>query len=109
MLYFFEDMWDEKFKFPEYLKATVGGLMVGGIALLYPQINGRRVRFDNYGSEFECNLVISPGTIFVKIWQPLLPSDPADPAVSLLHRYSWVPCSELFRIFCTPGIPEYNC
>ena len=38
-LYFSEDTFD-KLKIPEYLKAMVGGLMLGSMALLYPHILG---------------------------------------------------------------------
>ncbi len=38
-LYKVEDLWDS-LKFPEYLKATVGGLIIGTIALTFPQIMG---------------------------------------------------------------------
>ncbi len=67
VLYFFEDLWDEKFKFPEYLKATVGGLMVGGIALLYPQIMG--VGYDSITMALNSNVIWSLALvlIFVKI------------------------------------------
>ncbi len=38
-LYFAEDVWDA-IKFPEYLKAVVGGIMIGGLGLVFPQILG---------------------------------------------------------------------
>ena len=38
-LYKVEDIWDA-WKFPEYLKATIGGLVIGTIALGFPQIMG---------------------------------------------------------------------
>ncbi|MGC8602561.1 MAG: chloride channel protein [Desulfomonilaceae bacterium] len=38
-LYKVEDIWDA-WKFPEYLKATVGGVIIGTIALGFPQIMG---------------------------------------------------------------------
>ena len=38
-LYKFEDLWDAV-KFPEYLKAVVGGLMMGALGLVFPQVLG---------------------------------------------------------------------
>jgi CIC family chloride channel protein len=38
-LYRTEDAWDA-FKFPEYLKAVVGGLMMGTMGLVFPQVLG---------------------------------------------------------------------
>ncbi len=38
-LYFAEDVWDA-IKFPEYLKAIVGGIMIGSLGLAFPQILG---------------------------------------------------------------------
>lgn len=38
-LYKFEEIWDA-WKFPEYLKATVGGIIIGTVALSFPQIMG---------------------------------------------------------------------
>ena len=38
-LYKSEDLWDS-WRFPEYLKASIGGLIIGLIALQYPQIMG---------------------------------------------------------------------
>lgn len=38
-LYKFEDLWDG-WRFPEYLKATIGGIIIGTVALSFPQIMG---------------------------------------------------------------------
>jgi CIC family chloride channel protein len=38
-LYWVEDLWDG-IQFPEYLKAVVGGLMIGAMGLAFPQILG---------------------------------------------------------------------
>jgi CIC family chloride channel protein len=46
-LYKSEDVWDE-WKFPEYLKAPLGGLILGIVALRFPQILG--VGFDVMGN-----------------------------------------------------------
>lgn len=39
ILYKMEDLWDS-IKFPEYLKTPIGGLMIGGLALYFPQVMG---------------------------------------------------------------------
>ncbi len=46
-LYKSEDLWDE-WKIPEYLKATLGGLVIGFIALRFPHILG--VGYDSIGN-----------------------------------------------------------
>jgi CIC family chloride channel protein len=38
-LYWFEDLFD-RLKIPEYLKAVVGGLILGGMGLFFPQVMG---------------------------------------------------------------------
>lgn len=67
VLYFLEDVWDEKFKFPPYLKATLGGLIIGGIALAYPEIMG--VGYDSISMALNSNMVwsIALVLVFVKI------------------------------------------
>jgi len=40
LLYFSEDIFDNKFNVPEYIKPAVGGLILGLVALLYPEIMG---------------------------------------------------------------------
>ncbi|MBU0506605.1 MAG: chloride channel protein [bacterium] len=40
VLYFCEDFFDDKLKIPEYLKPIIGGLLIGGIALIFPQVMG---------------------------------------------------------------------
>jgi CIC family chloride channel protein len=40
VLYFSEDFFDNRFKFPAYLKPAIGGLFIGISALLFPQIMG---------------------------------------------------------------------
>ncbi len=39
-LYYFENVWDYKIKLPEYSKAMFGGLSIGLIALVFPQVMG---------------------------------------------------------------------
>lgn len=39
-LYYFEEIFSEQIKIPVYLKPALGGLMIGAIGILYPQIIG---------------------------------------------------------------------
>ncbi len=40
VLYFSEDLFDEKIKIPEYLKPVIGGVIIGALAIAFPQIMG---------------------------------------------------------------------
>ncbi len=53
VLYFSEDFFDEKLKFPEYLKPVLGGLLLGSIALYYPEIMG--VGYDSINEALQGN------------------------------------------------------
>ena len=67
LLYYSEDFFDNKFNFPEYLKPAVGGLGLGIIALLFPQIMG--VGYDSINHALHGNMIwyIAFLLIFVKI------------------------------------------
>ncbi len=67
VLYFFEDFWDEKIKIPAYLKASIGGLLVGAIALLYPESMG--IGYDSISNALLSNSIwhVALVLIFVKI------------------------------------------
>lgn len=67
VLYFSEDFFDNKFKMPEYLKPAVGGLLIGLIALFFPQIMG--VGYDSINNALYGNMIwyIALALIFVKI------------------------------------------
>ncbi|MCW8850410.1 MAG: chloride channel protein, partial [Melioribacteraceae bacterium] len=67
VLYFSEEFFDEKFKFPEYLKPVIGGLGIGVIALIFPQIMG--VGYDSINAALHGNVIwyIALGLIFIKI------------------------------------------
>lgn len=67
VLYAFEDLFDKTFKFPEYLKPAVGGLVIGAIALLFPQIMG--VGYDSINDALHGRTLwyLALGLIFVKI------------------------------------------
>lgn len=40
VLYYSEDFFEKRFKFPEYLQPAVGGLVIGLIALTFPEVMG---------------------------------------------------------------------
>ncbi len=40
VLYFSEDLFDDHFKFPEYLKPVIGGIIIGTVAIIFPQVMG---------------------------------------------------------------------
>lgn len=40
VLYYSEDLWDEKFKIPDYMKPAIGGILIGIMALVLPQVMG---------------------------------------------------------------------
>ncbi len=67
VLYFSEDFFDNKFKFPEYLKPVIGGLAIGLTALVFPQVMG--VGYDTINDALHGNLIwhVALILIFVKI------------------------------------------
>lgn len=67
VLYYSEEFFDERFKFPEYFKPVVGGLSIGIIALLFPQIMG--VGYDSINAALHGNVIwyVALGLIFIKI------------------------------------------
>ena len=67
VLYYSEEFFDEKFNFPEYLKPVVGGLSIGLIALLFPQIMG--VGYDSINAALHGNVIwyVALGLVFIKI------------------------------------------
>ena len=66
-LYYSEDVFDNKFKFPEYLKPVVGGLLLGIIALAYPQIMGVGYESINIALKGDMLWYIALILIFTKI------------------------------------------
>jgi len=66
-LYFSEDYFDSKLKFPNYLKPVLGGLGVGIIALTFPQIMG--VGYDTINNALFGNMIwyIALALVFIKI------------------------------------------
>ncbi len=67
VLYFFEDFFENKLRFPEYLQPALGGLIIGSIALVFPQIMG--VGYDSINNALHGNTVwhLAFVLIFVKI------------------------------------------
>ncbi|MCJ7554468.1 MAG: chloride channel protein, partial [Ignavibacteriaceae bacterium] len=67
ILYFSENFFDNKFKFPEYLKPAVGGIAIGLMALLFPQIMG--VGYDSINNALHGDMIwyLAFGLIFLKI------------------------------------------
>jgi len=66
-LYYSEDVFDNKFKFPEYFKPVVGGLLLGIIALAYPQIMGVGYNSINLALKGDMLWYIALILIFAKI------------------------------------------
>ena len=66
-LYYSEDFFDEKLKFPEYLKPVIGGVAIGAMALLFPQIMG--IGYDSINDALHGNMIwsLALGLIFLKI------------------------------------------
>jgi len=67
VLYYSEEYFDEKFKFPEYFKPVIGGLAIGLIALIFPQVMG--VGYDSINAALHGNMIwyVALGLVFVKI------------------------------------------
>ncbi|MBN2159424.1 MAG: chloride channel protein [Spirochaetes bacterium] len=63
VLYFSEDLFDNRFKIPEYLKPAVGGLAIGLMALGAPQIMG--MGFDSIDNALHGNIVWYMALLFV--------------------------------------------
>ena len=66
-LYFSEDVFDNRFKFPEYLKPVVGGLLLAIVALAYPEIMGVGYESINIALKGDMLWYIALILIFAKI------------------------------------------
>ncbi len=66
-LYYSEDFFDEKMKMPEYLKPVVGGVGIGIMALVFPQVMG--VGYDSINNALHGNMIwyVALGLVFIKI------------------------------------------
>ena len=67
VLYYMEEYFDERVNIPEYLRPVIGGLAIGLIALVFPQVMG--VGYDSINVALHGNMVwyIALGLIFIKI------------------------------------------
>ena len=67
VLYAFEDFFENKVKIPEYLQPAFGGIIIGLIALVFPQIMG--VGYDSINNALHGNTLwsLALGLIFIKI------------------------------------------
>ena len=67
LLYWCEDVFDNKIKLPDYINPAIGGLLVGVIALIFPQIMG--VGYDTINNALYGNMVwyIAFALILIKI------------------------------------------
>jgi len=72
LLYYSEDFFDNKFKFPEYLKPVIGGLGIGLVALIFPQVMG--VGYDTINIALHGDMIWQLGLalIFIKIFATAL-------------------------------------
>ncbi len=68
VLYWFEDFFDEKVKIPEYFQPAIGGIIIGVIALKFPEIMG--VGYDSINNALHGETVwrVALVLIFVKIF-----------------------------------------
>jgi CIC family chloride channel protein len=55
VLYYSEDFFDERFRFPEYLKPVIGGFIIGAGALFFPEIMG--VGYESINSALHGNTI----------------------------------------------------
>ena len=67
-LYFAEDVFDNKTRLPEYIKPAIGGIIMGLVALLYPEIMGVGYETINLALKGEMLWYIAFILIFVKIF-----------------------------------------
>jgi len=67
-LYYSEDVFDNKIKFPEYLQPVLGGLILGIVALAYPQIMGVGYESINLALKGDMLWYIAIILIFAKIF-----------------------------------------
>lgn len=67
VLYFFEDVWDNRLKIRAYYKAAIGGVIIGAIALIFPEIMG--VGYDSINMALQGNFIwhLALTLVFVKI------------------------------------------
>jgi CIC family chloride channel protein len=67
VLYFSEDLFDKKLKIPSYIKPFLGGILLGCIAIFFPQILGMGYDVMNIAMQGKMLITVSLVLIFVKI------------------------------------------
>lgn len=67
VLYYAEDFFDNRLNFPEYLKPIIGGLGIGLIALIFPQVMG--VGYDTINNALHGHMIwyVALGLVFIKV------------------------------------------
>lgn len=68
VLYVFEEFWDNKFKIPDYFKPAIGGVIIGGTALIFPHIMGVGYDSINFALKGDMIWYLAIALIFVKIF-----------------------------------------
>ena len=68
VLYYSEDVFDNKIKIPEYYKPAIGGLIIGTTALIFPQIMGLGYETVNLALKGEMLWYLALILIFIKIF-----------------------------------------
>ncbi|MDX2471436.1 MAG: chloride channel protein, partial [SAR324 cluster bacterium] len=67
VLYGFEDFFDNKVKLPQYVQPAFGGLVIGAIAIIFPQVMGIGYESINLALQGQIAMGIAFILIFVKI------------------------------------------
>jgi chloride channel protein, CIC family len=67
VLYFYEDLFDEKLKIPSYIKPIIGGILLGTLAIFFPNILGMGYDSINLALQGKMLIGLSLVLIFAKI------------------------------------------
>lgn len=68
VLYYSEDFFDNKFNIPDYIKPIIGGLGIGALALIFPQVMG--VGYDTINNALHGNMIwyVALALVFMKVF-----------------------------------------
>lgn len=68
VLYYSEDFFDNKFNIPDYIKPIIGGLGIGALALIFPQVMG--VGYDTINNALHGNMIwyVALALVFLKVF-----------------------------------------